>query len=79
MDMAAKKKADSTQMNTGPWQIPGESWSCRIKGQKLVKNIKKQLWGHMNTAPIMAYWKSKGREDTPGTTIDLESVGWAND
>jgi len=32
MDMAAKKKADNTQMNSRPWQIPGESWSCRIEG-----------------------------------------------
>jgi len=42
-----------------------------------VKNSEKQLQEHMNTAPIMAYWKSKGREAAPGMTIDWESMGWA--
>jgi len=31
----------------------------------------------MNTAPIMAYWKTKGREEAQGLTIDWESMGQA--
>jgi len=77
MDMAAKQKADNTQTNSGPWQIPVEPWSCQISGQKLVKNIEKQLWEHIIMEPIMAYWKSKGRAAGPGMNIDWDSMGWA--
>jgi len=40
MDTVAKQKVDNTQMNSRPWQTPGEPWSCQIAGHKLVKNIK---------------------------------------
>jgi len=53
MDMATKQKVDSTMPYSGPWKMSGEPWSCKIEGQKLVRNIERQLWEHMHTAPIM--------------------------
>ncbi len=77
MDMAAKEKVDKNQTKSGAWHIPGKPWSCHIAGQKLVKNIKKQLREHMTTEPIMTYWKSKGRVAEPKMPIDWEWMGRA--
>ena len=62
-------------MESGGWHILGEQWSCHITGQKLVKNIEKQLQEHMTTEPIMKYWKTKGRGEEPKMPIDWESMG----
>jgi len=77
MDMAAKEKVDKNQMESGAWHIPGEPWSCQITGQKLVKNIEKQLWEHMMMEPIMTYWKTKGKVTEPKMPMDWESMGTA--
>jgi len=47
MDMATNQKVDSTMPYSGPWKMSGEPWSCKIEGQKLVRNIERQLWEHM--------------------------------
>ncbi len=60
------------------WKIPVEPWSYHIEGHKLVKNIKYQLWEHINTIPIMEYWK-KGRESTQGGKSWLGINGEGND
>jgi len=31
MDLAAKQKANSTLMNSGPWKIPGEHGAARLR------------------------------------------------
>jgi len=64
-------------------KIPGKQWSCYIEGRKVVKNMEKQIQDHINSRPIMQYWRTKGRIIEKYTPVDWEAHpnrngGWDN-
>jgi len=69
-----KQNLGANEQNTkGNWNT---RWTMELLywGGKVVKNMEKQICDHINSKPIMQYWRTKGTIIEKQTPVDWEAM-----